>query len=59
MQYAADYIDNLTEELKMKRLGGFGISEADLGSIVEKTDHKANPVKFEKQELIEMLRERL
>jgi alcohol dehydrogenase class IV len=59
MQYAADYIDNLTEELKMKRLGGFGISEADLGSIAEKTDHKANPVKFEKQELIEMLRERL
>jgi alcohol dehydrogenase len=59
MRFVADYIDELTEKLQIKRLGSFGITVSDLGRIADNTDHKANPVKFEKEELVEMLRRRL
>jgi alcohol dehydrogenase class IV len=59
MHYAVDYIDELTEVMKMKRLGSFGIQEADLEKIAGNTDHKAHPLLFEKDLLIAMLRERL
>lgn len=59
MKFVADYIDELTESLHIQRLGEFGIDPADLEKIAGNTDHKANPVKFEKEELVEMLRERL
>lgn len=59
MQFAVDYTEELTEKLQLKRLGDFGISVSDLGRIADITDHKGNPVKFEKEELVEMLRRRL
>lgn len=59
MRFVADYIDNLTEKLQIRHLGEFGITAADLERIADHTDHKANPVKFEMEELVEMLRERI
>jgi len=59
MRFVADYTEELTEKLQIKRLGSFGITESDLGRIADNTDHKANPVKFEREELVEMLRRRL
>jgi alcohol dehydrogenase class IV len=59
MHYVADYIDILTEKLHIKRLSAFGITETDLDRIANSTDHKSNPVKFEKLQLVEMLRKRL
>ena len=59
IQFVADYIDGLTEKLQLKRLGVFGLKEQDLVTIASITDHKANPVKFETQQLVEMLKSRL
>ncbi len=59
MRFVADYIDELTDQLHIKHLNEFGINVTDLQRIAENTDHKANPVKFEKEELVEMLRSRL
>jgi len=59
MKFVADYIDDLTEKLQLRRLGEYGITAADLERIAENTDHKANPLKFKKEELMEMLRKRL
>jgi alcohol dehydrogenase class IV len=59
LKFTADYIDNLVNGLQIKHLAEFGITQADLDRIAATTDHKANPVKFEKQQLVEMLKERL
>jgi alcohol dehydrogenase class IV len=59
MHFVADYVDNLVERLQIQHLGEFGITEPDLDRIAAITDHKSNPVKFEKHQLVEMLRERL
>jgi alcohol dehydrogenase class IV len=59
MKYVADYLDELTDKLHLKHLGEFGITTADLDRIAGSTDHKNNPVKFEKERLVEMLKERL
>lgn len=59
LEFVADYLDSLIEKLQISRLGGFGISASDLDRIAEITDNKANPVKFEKGELVGMLKERL
>jgi len=59
MKFATDYIDRLTEKFLLKRLGSFGLKDQDLVKIANNTDHKANPVKFESQQLVEMLKSRL
>lgn len=59
MSYAADYIDDLVEKLKIPALGEYGITESDLEVIAEKAGHKANPVHFNKEEIMAMLRKRL
>jgi alcohol dehydrogenase class IV len=59
LNFTAGYIDELTEKLQLKRLSEFGIRMEDLDRIAEVTDHKANPVKFQKEELAEMLENRL
>jgi alcohol dehydrogenase class IV len=59
MQYAADYMDELTETLNISRLGRYGIGSADCERIAANTDHKSNPVRFGKEQLEEMLMERL
>lgn len=59
MEYAVAYIENLTGQLNLKRLGDFGIKGNDLMAIAEITDHKSNPVHFKKEQLVEMMKERL
>jgi alcohol dehydrogenase class IV len=59
LHFVCNYIDRLTERLSIKHLSEYGITEADLGGIAENTEHKSNPVRFEKETLIQMLKERL
>ena len=59
MNFVADYIDNLVLELKIPLLGEYGITHADLELIAGETGLKANPVKFEKDEIKEIIRRRL
>ncbi len=59
MEYAVEYIETLTGQLNLKRLGDFGVQESNLMTIAEITDHKSNPVHFEKELLVEMMKERL
>ena len=59
MEYAVEYIETLTGQLNLKRLGDFGVTASDLVAIAEITDHKSNPVRFENEQLVEMMRERL
>lgn len=59
MEYAVEYIETLAGQLNLKRLGDYGIKGSDLMAIAEITDHKSNPVQFEKDQLVEMMRERL
>jgi alcohol dehydrogenase class IV len=59
MRYTADYIDEFTERLAIPRLGKYGIEAGHLHQIADLAEHKANPVKFEREELVEMLKERL
>jgi alcohol dehydrogenase class IV len=59
IKFTADYIEELTEKLHIRRLGEFGIKESDLEKVVAASDHKANPLTFKKRELIEMLQKRL
>jgi alcohol dehydrogenase class IV len=59
LKFTADYLDKLTDRLYIPRLGKYGVTEADLKRIAAVTDHKYNPVHFEKEQLVDMLRERL
>ncbi len=59
LKFTADYLDELTTRLELPRLGKYGVTTADLEKIAAVTDHKSNPVHFEKGQLIEMMRERL
>jgi len=59
LRFTADYLDELTARLEIPRLGKFGVTTADLEKIAGITDHKSNPVRFQKEQLVEMLRERL
>ena len=59
LKFTADYLDELTTRLELPRLGKYGVTTADLEKIATITDHKSNPVHFEKGQLIEMMRERL
>jgi alcohol dehydrogenase class IV len=59
MKFTADYLDELTTNLNIGKLGSFGVTRNDLAKIASVTDHKANPVHFEMEELEEMLQSRL
>ena len=59
MQYVADYIDLLTVDLNIDRLRVITDDTGLLEAIAAETDHKNNPVKFEKDELVEMLKARI
>lgn len=59
LNFVADYLDELTDRLDIPKLGRYGATETDLERIAAATDHKYNPVLFEKGQLVEMLRERL
>jgi alcohol dehydrogenase class IV len=59
LKYVADYLDELTARLEIPRLGVYGTTSSDLEKIAAVTDHKSNPVRFEKGQLVEMLKERM
>jgi alcohol dehydrogenase class IV len=59
MRYAGDYLGSLTHKLNIPHLGTFGVTPADLEKIAAVTDHKSNPVRFEKEQLVEMLQARI
>jgi len=59
LEYVAEYLDELTEKLNIRRLGVFDITDADLQKIAAASDHKANPVRFSTDQMIDMLRIRL
>ena len=59
MQYVSEYLDGLTDKLDLLRLGSFGLTESLIEQVALKTDHKANPVKFEKDQLMQILKERI
>jgi hypothetical protein len=58
-EYVADYIDILTDKMKIKKLGEFGLTNNNLEKIALITDHKSNPLKFSTQQLVEFLKARL
>lgn len=54
-----DYLEQLTDDMKLPRLREYGIKEEDIPIICADTDIKNNPVKLNLQELMEILTERL
>jgi len=59
LRFTSDYLDKLTDQLKINRLGLYGVTMPDLEKIASATDHKSNPVRFGKEQLADMLKERL
>jgi alcohol dehydrogenase class IV len=59
LKFVANYLDELTTRLEIPRLGNYGVTSSDLERIAAVTDHKSNPVHFKKEQLAEMMRERL
>jgi alcohol dehydrogenase class IV len=54
-----EYLEMLSDELKLPCLSQFGIKEEDLGPICRITEIKNNPVKLNTDNLIEILKARL
>jgi len=54
-----EYLRKISDDLKLPRLGQYGIKEEDLEPICRITELKNNPVKLNTDDLIEILRERL
>jgi alcohol dehydrogenase class IV len=52
-------LEEYTRLLKIPRLGTYGITTDSIGSIIDKTDNKNNPVKLEKEDLRKILMESL
>lgn len=52
-------IETMTENLGIPRLTDFGVTEKDLEKIAEASSNKNNPITFNKDEIIEILRSRL
>jgi len=50
-----EYLNNLSEEMKLQGLKKAGIKEDDLSAIAEVTECKNNPVKLSPEELMEIL----
>jgi len=52
-------LDRWTETLDIPRLGEYGVTESDLGTIIEKTGIKNNPAPLDADDLKSILRERI
>jgi len=52
-------VETWTEQLKIPRLGAFGVKESDLDAIIAGTGNKNNPVSLDPDEIRSVLRERL
>jgi alcohol dehydrogenase class IV len=50
-------IDEFTRILKIQKLGKYGITEAAIDGIVDRTDNKNNPAKLEREELRKIMKE--
>ncbi|HKP97546.1 MAG TPA: iron-containing alcohol dehydrogenase [Fibrobacteria bacterium] len=57
--HLVDTLRAWTSALALPRLGAYGVSAADLDRIVDKTSNRHNPVKLERDELLELLARRL
>jgi alcohol dehydrogenase class IV len=57
--YVANYIETLTDELKIPRLNTYQLTPEEIERIARSTDHKNNPVTFSKDELAEMIYKRI
>ncbi len=57
--YVANYIENLTKDLKIPTLSRFSFSEEEISKIVKTTEHKNHPVIFSQEELREILLKRM
>ncbi len=53
------YLEKLIDELRIGRLGDYGVRREDAVGLADATDQKSNPVHFSRDELAEMLRERI
>lgn len=54
-----EVLDDWTKKLEIPRLGAYGIKETDLDKIVNVTGNKNNPVELTKDQMKEILRNRL
>ncbi|WP_265265684.1 iron-containing alcohol dehydrogenase [Spirulina subsalsa] len=52
-------LENWTEQLKIPRLGEYGLTEADLGRILAQTTNRNNPIALNREEIQELLGSRL
>lgn len=59
IEYILSLIDEYTEKLELPKLSEFGISQDDFPRIIAETENKNNPVKLDKEELWEILENRL
>ncbi len=61
-EYAVQFIERLEElvaDLNLPRLAGYGLQDEMLEDIIQITNQKNNPVRLDKDELMEILRSRL
>ncbi|NVM44216.1 MAG: iron-containing alcohol dehydrogenase [Candidatus Lokiarchaeota archaeon] len=54
-----DMLDNWTKKLNIDRLGQYGITSIDIDNIIEKTSLKNNPVQLKREDLHEILINRI
>ena len=54
-----DVLDNWTNKLNIDRLGQYGITSTDVDSIIDKTSLKNNPVQLRREDLHEILTNRI
>ena len=54
-----DVLDNWTKKLNIDRLGQYGITSTDVDSIIDKTSLKNNPVQLRREDLHEILTNRI
>ncbi|HJX71377.1 MAG TPA: iron-containing alcohol dehydrogenase, partial [Bacteroidales bacterium] len=61
-EYAVQFIElleKLVEDLKLPRIGNYGLKAKMLEDIIDNTSQKNNPVKLSKNELLQILRSRI
>jgi len=54
-----DYLYEMTSDLHLPGLAGFGLEEYEIEKICAQTDNKNNPVKLSHENLVEILQERI
>jgi alcohol dehydrogenase len=57
--FLVETLENWTEQLNIDRMGKYGVSNKDLDTIIERTGLKSNPIRLERGDLREILRNRV